>query len=245
MADTAEAKKIQYRLRYEVYRDEVGVEDKEQFPEQQEIDEWDEDAVHFLVRHKFSGQWLGALRLVVPKQNGLPFEGSALLHRQMSPASYRQALEISRLCIVKDARRFVLQASVTDQMDVEKSHPNVTFMHDRRNTNRAIMWGLYRAAAVYSAQHGIKQWYISITPALAYFVSKEGFDARQIGDPYPPQGQLTPYWLSVEHVLENPLWAKDYQNDYRLFSDLDQASLIDGGRRQVRHIGAISFVSRL
>lgn len=240
LADTPESKEIHYRLRYQVYCDEMGFEDKERFPDRQETDEWDNDAVHFLVRHKYTGQWLGALRLVRHKDYGFPFQERCNLHEKLSRTGYKHAIEISRLCVLKEARRYKPRA-----YGVDEGSRNVSFLHDHRNLNRSIMWGLYRAAVVYSAQNDIAHWYILVTPALAYFVNKEGFEMRQIGDPCNHRGQRTPYRLSVNHILKNPLWQQDYRNDYRLYSELMDAFPARLGQRQLRQIGVISFVSRM
>ncbi|MBS3963093.1 MAG: GNAT family N-acetyltransferase, partial [Methylomonas sp.] len=59
LADTFESKLINYNIRYQVYCDEMGFEDKDVFPDEIEFDEWDKNSVHFLVRHKSSENWLG------------------------------------------------------------------------------------------------------------------------------------------------------------------------------------------
>ena len=58
LADTLEGKQIHYNLRYQVYCDEMGFEDKDSFPDKMESDEWDDNSVHFIVRHRASGQAL-------------------------------------------------------------------------------------------------------------------------------------------------------------------------------------------
>lgn len=241
LANTPEAEEIHYRIRYRVYCDEMGFEDKQLFPDGLERDEWDSSAVHFLVRHKFSGEWLGALRLVRPEQRRFPFEEHCTPYRSLPKACYSRAVEISRLCVVKEARRFALRKN-NSQLDFRPG--NVSFLHDYRNLNRSIMWGLYRAATVYSARSGIDDWFILVTPALAYFVNKEGFRMRQIGDACDHRGQRTPYRLSVKHILQNPLWQQDYQQDYRLYSELAETRAVRYGGRDLRQIGVVSFVSR-
>ncbi|WP_446810185.1 PEP-CTERM/exosortase system-associated acyltransferase [Methylomonas sp. 2BW1-5-20] len=242
LADTPESKKIHYQLRYQVYCDEMGVELNAHFPERLETDEWDSDAVHFLVRHKYNGQWLGCLRLVRHNAHGFPFQERCTTYDKLSKARYKSSVEISRLCVLKSARRFALKSS---PMDVPEENRKISFLHDHANMNRNIIWGLYRAAALYSAEHDIKHWYILSSPALAYFVNKEGFDIQQIGDSRHRHNQRLPYYLSVNQVLENPLWREDYRNGYWLYSDLETEFYTATVRRQLKQIGVISFVSRV
>jgi N-acyl amino acid synthase of PEP-CTERM/exosortase system len=223
LADTPESKQIQYNLRYQVYCDEMGFEDKDKFPDQLESDEWDDGAVHFIVRHRYTGHWLGALRLVNQNQFMLPFEDKCTPDTMITAEQYLQAVEISRLCVLKEARRFAPKKyapyGLVDE-EVGKDDRNVRYLYSHKNQSRSIMWGLYRAAVVYSAQNNIKHWYILVTPALAYAVKKEGFQMLQVGSPCDHRGQRVPYLLDVEHILANPLWQRDYKHDFRLCSEL-------------------------
>ncbi len=106
------------------------------------------------------------------------------------------------------------------------------------------MWGLYRAAAVYSVRQGIKHWYMLANPALAYSVKKQGFDIQQIGDASRQSTRML-YYLSTRQVLENSLLIEDYRHDFRLYSDIATDVSVDMGGRQVKQIGVISYVSRI
>ncbi|WP_371741544.1 PEP-CTERM/exosortase system-associated acyltransferase [Methylomonas fluvii] len=241
LADTRESKKIHYQLRYRVYCDEMGFDDKERFPAQQEIDEWDKSAVHFLVRHKYTQQWLGGLRMVTPKGHVFPFQESSSSHQRLPRGGYKNSVEISRLCVTKEARRFAFR---NPAIDLAEENRKISFLHDYRNINRDIMWGLYRAAAVYSVRQGIKHWYMLANPALAYSVKKQGFDIQQIGDASRQSTRML-YYLSTRQVLENSLLIEDYRHDFRLYSDIATDVSVDMGGRQVKQIGVISYVSRI
>lgn len=225
LADTTESKHIHYKLRYQVYCDEMGFEDKDKFPEQMEFDDWDDHAVHFLVRHKATGHWLGGLRLVFNINNALPFEHLAQPYQPITPTERERAVEMSRLCVIKEARRFTSKRfapyGLPDQEIPEENNKVVSF-YNFKNQTRSIMWGLIRAAVVYSAKQNLSDWYFIIAPALAGFIRRENFDMVQIGTPCEHRGQRTPYRLSVENILDNPLWLKDYKQHYSLYSTLEQ-----------------------
>ena len=77
LATSAEQKQSVFQVRYRVYCDEFGYEPKEHFPDKAEYDEYDEYALHCLVRHKSSGMAAGCVRLVPASGNIddlLPFE---------------------------------------------------------------------------------------------------------------------------------------------------------------------------
>ncbi len=179
--------------------------------------------------------------MVRPDKQGFPFEEHCTPYRSLPKACYGRAVEISRLCVVKEARRFALRKS---NVHLDARSANISFLHDYRDLNRSIMWGLYRAATVYSARSGIDDWFILVTPALAYFVSKEGFSMRQIGDACDHRGQRTPYRLNVKHILQNPLWLQDYRQDYRLYSELAETYAVRYGGRDLHQIGVVSYVTR-
>lgn len=228
LADTPESKQIHYNLRYQVYCDEMGFEDKDKFPDQMEIDEWDRHSVHFMVRHRYTGQWLGALRLVYQNQSVFPFEAKCVPDQPISAEQYHHSIEISRLCVLREARRFAprnfSQHGPADEQAVKEAG-NVRYLHSIKNQSRSIMWGLYRAAVVYSAQNDIKQWFILVTPSLAYAVKREGFEMQQTGSACDHRGQRIPYSLDVERILANPFWQKDYKVEYRRYSELSEQSV--------------------
>lgn len=223
LADTSESKQLHYNLRYQVYCDEMGFEDKDQFPDQLESDEWDDCAVHFLVRHKVSGHWLGGLRLV-SQHNGLfPFEEWSSPYQKIAKLNRQSSVEISRLCIIKEARRFPSKRFAPYGLpdnELSDDDRKVKSLFDFKNQSRSLMWGLIRAAGVYSAKNNIADWYFVIAPALACFLAKGGLSLRQIGDSCDHRGLRIPYRLAVDNVLECSLWLSDYKKDFRRYSEL-------------------------
>jgi N-acyl amino acid synthase of PEP-CTERM/exosortase system len=223
LADTLESKQIYYNLRYQVYCEERGFEDKDKFPDQMEYDKWDDNAVHFLVRHIGSGCWLGGLRLVHHVNSSLPFEEWSKPYQDITPIDRHVSVEMSRLCIIKEARRFASRRFAPHGLPDEESG-NVRSLYNFKSQSRSLMWGLIRAGGLYSAQSNIEDWYFVVAPALACVLGKGGLDLNQIGDPCEHRGLRTPYRLAVDNVLANPLWAADYQRGFRSYSALLEES---------------------
>lgn len=217
LADTQESKRIHYQLRYQVYCDEMRFEDKNKFPNQLETDQWDKEAIHFIVRHKSTGHYLGALRLAQGNKMGLPLEKHSILFNELKQDQYSLSLEISRLCVIKEARRFIKKPIQTHNNSIS------TNIKEYRPSNRELMWGMIRAAALYSHSIGIQKWYILVAPALAVTIQKAGFNMVQVGHPCQLKGARTPYLLDVDQVLSNPLWQQDYQNKFIAHSELEQS----------------------
>jgi N-acyl-L-homoserine lactone synthetase len=106
VACTHVTRRIHHQIRYQVYCVEQGYEDPAQYPNQEEHDAWDEHAVHFLVRERSSGEWIGAMRLIRPLDGVLPIGMAAQLHQDSIPAEAQgSAWELSRTCILSDYRR--------------------------------------------------------------------------------------------------------------------------------------------
>lgn len=226
LADTPESKQIHYNLRYQVYCEEMGFEDKSQFPEQMEFDDWDDQAVHFLVRHRVSGHWLGGLRLVFNNGIAFPFEHLTQPYQQISSRERHGAVEMSRLCVIKEARRFSSKRfapyGLPEAEEVVEDTDKIKSIYNFRNQSRSVMWGLIRAAVVYSAEKQLDYWYFIVAPALAGFIRREGFAMRQIGEPCEHRGLRTPYQLTVDNILANPLWLTDYKQHFGLYSELER-----------------------
>ena len=223
LADTEASKNIHYNIRYQVYCDEMGYEDSSAFPDKLEFDEWDDHSAHFMVRHRQTGYWIGAVRLVHHRDCQFPFENWTQAEQKFSTNDYVSAVEMSRLCVLKDARKFAVKrfASFSDPIRHEHSADNkVTSLFEHRNQQRKIMWGLNRAAVMYAKQNNIKCWYILVAPALAAFIRKERFKLTQIGKPCDHRGLRTPYRLDMDDILVNRLWDHDYKLGYRLYSEV-------------------------
>ena len=205
VADTPESKKIHYQLRYSVYAEQLGLGGKELFQEQMESDAWDNCAVHFLARHKDSGAWVGCLRLVFANNAVLPFAvGRQSQHNDSSQPCFATAAEVSRLCVVtKPGKSGANEAKFAAGLQ-----------------GKSVMWGLIRAAGVYSCQHKIEHWYFEMAPALAWVFASEGFELEPCCSFRAAEMGREPYRLGVENVLAQSLWLYDYKNNYQLYSGL-------------------------
>lgn len=226
LADTHESKNIHYSIRYQVYCEEMGFENKDDFPLEMEFDEYDNHSVHFIVRAKETGQWVGAMRMVFKNELPLPMETHCLLNKPISNTIFNRSIEISRLCLVKEVRRrktdFNPPLGLFEDDGETRKGDNVIPLHRRKHAERSIIWGLFRAASVLSEQKKVKKWFFLGANALARIICKKGFNFRQIGEPCYLNGERIPFEINLHEILSNPLWLNDFKNGYSLYSEMAQ-----------------------
>ena len=225
LADTPESKAIHYSIRYQVYCEEMGFENKDDFPHEQEFDDYDNHAAHFIVRTKRGNQWVGAMRMVFKNNQLLPLEKHCTLTTQISNNHLNRSIEISRLCLIKSIRKrgvdYINTLALANENEPAKDN-NVIPFHRRQLLERSIIWGLIRAGAIHCEKHNIHNWYFFVSNALAKIILKQGFNLQQIGKPFHFNGERLPFEITVSEVLANPLWQHDFKQHYIRHSELDR-----------------------
>jgi N-acyl amino acid synthase of PEP-CTERM/exosortase system len=229
LADTPRGRQLHYRIRYEVYCRETGFEDARLFPRREEQDHYDAHAHHFLVRHTVTGEWVAAMRLVLPQAGRLPFQDVCPMAADATAGlSTADAAEVSRLCMVEGLRRRGYERSFPYQM-VDRSNEKVTELRRReRRLGPQVLMGLLRAAYAYNRERlGFQQWYFLVSPALARVIGGAGIDLVPVGPSCEHRGVRAPYVSDVERshrdvLASSPEMAEFFNGGpaYRKFSDL-------------------------
>jgi len=222
LADTRKSKEIHYSIRYKVYCEEMGFEKKDDFPREQELDNHDQHSAHFIVRHKLTEQWVGAMRLIFKNDQSLPIEQYCILQERIDD---NKSVELSRLCVVKEVRRGFVGIDPTNGVDneseaIKESH-KVKLLNNHQKINRSIIWGLLNAATEYCYSNNIENWYFITTTALAKVLRKGGFNMLHIGEPCNHNGERYPFKKDVVDTYHNETWRKNFNTGYRIFSELD------------------------
>ncbi|BCG63298.1 MAG: hypothetical protein methR_P0997 [Methyloprofundus sp.] len=230
LADTLEGRKIHFNIRYQVYCEELGYEDPEQFPDKLEFDKWDPQNDHdantqlFLVRLKHTGQWIGAMRLVHHTGTSLPLEEVSTLNHSIKHPS----IEISRLCLIKEIRRPYIQnayginenkTEINNATSITKDFEHIKLFYSNPKVKSTIIWGLFNATTTYSKANNIKKWYLLSSKALIRVISRQGFKIEQVGSDCEHRGKRAPYRFDVNEISNHPIWD-DFKQQYQLFSDL-------------------------
>ncbi|MBI2798766.1 MAG: PEP-CTERM/exosortase system-associated acyltransferase [Gammaproteobacteria bacterium] len=199
-AITPELRDQAYRIRYAVYAEELGWEDKDRFPDKRETDQYDIDSLCCLLRHRASGQNVGCVRLIRSTADGeraFPFEsvivaGSALEDRFGVDWRSKSA-EISRIAVVSQFRR----------RRGERERPENAIEDDNSVTPERrvfphIAIGLYLGAATMGLINGVARVFAIMEPKLARRLRIYGIEFEAIGEPIEHHGVRIPYVLTRE-----------------------------------------------
>ena len=193
-ANTPELLEAAYRLRYEVYCLETGFEDKDQFPDGLEWDEYDERSVTSLLIHKPTGKIAGTIRLILPDASAvdapaLPASKVSADLAGMIPEMLPRATtaEISRFTISKDFRKRREDGLL----------PAVYEVSGRPGDQRVIphiALGLMQSVLRMSIENDITHLCMLIEPALDRLVRKLGLYFTPVGPIVQYHGRRRAYY---------------------------------------------------
>lgn len=181
IADTAESRLIHYRLRYQVYCLEKRFEPLDRFEDCLETDEFDRHSIHFLIRHKASGGWVGTARLVIGRPDQLPIAKIAKFSLKGCAVAGKSFAELSRLSILKTFRRHGKQQSVSEP---------------------EVLLGLIRAAKDYSEQVRIDYWLFLCRRSIMRIVGNLGMHMDVVGAPCEHRGIRFPYLATLATAFD-------------------------------------------
>lgn len=200
-----------YKIRYKVYCEELAYENTDQFPSKREIDKFDQNSIHCLLKHKASGLWAGCVRVVFPntRTDGdvLPFEHYFGPFSEMSQ-SYAHKLdhvsincigEVSRLAVPTEFRRRKGEKNTAD--GAINSNHSLNFRQRRQLP--IIPLSLYLAASSIVMQNGLEFAITVMEPRLARHLRLFGIRFIQISDCVDLNGKRGLFALSPQGLLEN------------------------------------------
>lgn len=213
MADTDELRKEVFRLRYDVYCQELGWEDPGKFPDGLERDVYDDVSRHCLLTHKRSGMYAGTVRMVMTHDSeveppiplvshceGKLFDGP-LRPDRLPSGSYG---EISRLALRSEFRR---RAQEDTNPEGHGEHL-FEWTQDERRRFPHIALGLYLGASAVGLADGASGVYAMMEPRLARHLRFAGIRFEQVGVPIEFRGLRAPYYISRKALfryLSRPL----------------------------------------
>ncbi|WP_203565383.1 PEP-CTERM/exosortase system-associated acyltransferase [Alteromonas profundi] len=188
VANTPELKQESYRIRHQVYSEELGWEPTR--PDGMETDECDAYSIALLLQHKRTGHYAGTARLVLPPPHDLtkklPFELHCLesVNKEViDPSTLTRGTfgEISRLAVPAEFRRRVGEKNQSFVINENvASSPDIFTDEDRRNfPNIAI--GLYLGviALVNMCHH--PHMFVVVEPRLNKRLRRLGLHFKQCG----------------------------------------------------------------
>jgi N-acyl-L-homoserine lactone synthetase len=212
-----------YRLRYKVYCEEWGFEKKENHPDGLEMDIYDRNSIHFLVKDA-EDKDIGTIRLILNSNDGFPVERYCGVDINGTGIRRERIAEISRLAISKSYRRraedryiygpdeerrtiggFEFNGPIYKRRFTDRySNRGLNKINDRRRRHEVLM-SLCKAVYIESKDRGLAYWYAIMTKGLHSLLGRYGFLFEPAGEPVDYHGIRTPYIAEIAKVEESVL----------------------------------------
>jgi N-acyl amino acid synthase of PEP-CTERM/exosortase system len=194
-----------FKIRHNVYCEELAFEDVK--PNGQEKDEFDEQSIFSLIKHKPSDTFTSCVRLVTSQQPDqlLPIEKyclGAITNTGLSPERFNrnEIAEISRLAVKADFRRRKADRYKGSATGVISE---TSYSEKELRCFPFIAIGLYMAAATMAMNTGIRHVYVMMEPRLARSMKFIGIAFEQLGAPIEYHGLRAPYYINPEIFMKN------------------------------------------
>ena len=206
LANTPELRSKVYQVRYRVYCDEFGYEPVEQFPNQEETDEYDGYSLHCLIMHKKSGLPAGCVRMVPAydldgQHHLLPLEahcGESLDQERIDEMNLDRhtVCEISRLAVDRVFRRRtgeeLTRFGEIESLDVSKQE---------QRTFSLIAISAFLAATAMTDLSGKTNVFAMMEPFLPRLMKRSGIDFQKAGFDMDYRGIRAPYFIQTQSAL--------------------------------------------
>lgn len=200
---TDELREQAYRVRHQVYCEELKFEPTR--PSGMEIDQYDAQSLHCLIRSLKINRFVGCTRLIRTHADDpgrpLPFEkvcASSIDRSIVDPQALprRNMAEVSRLAVISQFRSRRGEHSqplpVNDQSFGTQSQPRFPY----------IPLGLYLGTIELARLHGIDTLFVLTEPKLAKHFGKLGVKVTQIGGAIEHRGIRMPSMLRVLDIVD-------------------------------------------
>jgi N-acyl amino acid synthase of PEP-CTERM/exosortase system len=200
LADTQVSRRVSFRLRYQVFCEEMGFYDARSFPSGLERDVYDPASTIFLVWDHLTSRWAGTMRLVHAKKSTLPSEAICWPARLLALEENRsQSVEFSRLCVAREFRR-VHTASYSVWTDDEEPR-NRAAATLFTQVDDEILLRLILGFIAWASDNGVSYCYLLINSALARVLKRLHVPLTVAGPEVEHRGIRRPYRTHVETVL--------------------------------------------
>lgn len=194
-----------FKIRHNVYCEELAFEDVKD--EGMEKDDFDDQSIFALIRHKPSDRYTSCVRLVRSRaeEELLPIEKyclESIENETFSPQNFARSevCEISRLAVKADFRR---RKADKFKGSAIGAISETTYSETELRCFPFIAIGLYMAAATMAIDSGMKHIYVMMEPRLARSMKFIGITFKQLGRPIDYHGIRAPYYITPEIFMKN------------------------------------------
>lgn len=202
-----ELKNEVYKLRYQVYCLEIRGYNPEHYPDAMEYDDYDLHSVHYLIRHRKSGDYAATTRLILPDVNN-PEKLFQLEHNCridntaiMQTVNRKHLAEVSRFCVSKAFKRRKNEVNtLTGINDVSALD---YFTPDERRTFPHLTLALMACIIKASYENDIHYLYVTTELSWVRFVASLGIYLIKIGPVADYHGERYPWVIKVTDLLDS------------------------------------------
>lgn len=214
VADNSVLQQEVYKIRYQVYCQELNYEPPENFPDQMEVDAYDSHSIYCLLKHKPTGIYAGCVRIIIPQNNQLKLQNFVSMSGQEdinklafpwqkftskmvypSPEyEWANICEISRLAVRGEFRKRIGDDDI----------PLGTFLPDNSGGQRRfplIAMSLYWAAFCLALNLELDVFAI-MEPRLARHLRRCGLRYCMVSELFEHHGQRAIFYTRPPEILE-------------------------------------------
>ena len=204
LATTRELQQAVYRIRYQVYCAELGLEPADKFPDGMERDEYDAHSLMCLITHKRSGQPAGCVRMVKAGEHlEMPFEPHCRdsLNVEFAELLYTErdtVVECSRLAVdSRFRRRFGEDHTRLGEYDA------LDCCHLEQRSFSLIAVAVVIAGLAVADLAGRPNVLAMMEPYLPRLLRRSGILAVKAGQRVEYHGRRTPYFMNIQTAVPN------------------------------------------
>jgi len=214
LAETPELREIAYQIRFKVLCEEQRIPgfDQASYPEELEKDEFDDRAMHALIKHRSSGNFIATVRLVLPEADApdkpFPVESYTQLDTEYLKnlgVSRLETAEISRFLVIKEFQR--RKGDLFRELDEKKdktennTENNFPAKHRDRRVSANITLILMAAVIQMSAKSSTENWLSFMNPALNRLLGQSGLEFIPIGSLVECHGIRQPFFAKIRDMI--------------------------------------------
>ena len=200
-----ELKKEAYKLRYQVYCIENQFLNAEDYSDNLEFDEFDQQSVHYLIRHRKSGDYAATTRIILtdnrnPKKP-FPLEVHCKIDNVavMQPINRKHLGEVSRFCVSKSFKKRKNETHILGPINSDQSSQMTS---DEKRTFPHITLALIACFIKASYENDIQYLYATMESSLIRFMSALGIHFIKIGPLADYHGERWPTVIKITDLLD-------------------------------------------
>jgi len=173
-----------YKLRYQIYCIENDFLNSEDYPDNLEFDNFDRHSIHYLIRHRKSGDFVATTRLILPDANNpekfFPLELNCKIDNiaVMQSIERKHLGEVSRLCVSKAFKKRKNEAQSLAPLGSECS---LYFTPEEQRSFPIICLALIACSIKAGYDNGLHYSFAATDSPLLHFISALGINAIEIG----------------------------------------------------------------